>query len=352
MSDSSPELRPYQRVYVDVRGRIERGELAPGAQLPSQPSLAAEYGVALLTVRHAIELLRRAGYLSVEHGRGTYVAKPPVATTVVVVDDDQRVRSILVEHAAFAGFRVLEAGNGEEALAILEREPVGLVFTDLRMPRMGGVELLRRARPRWPTTIFVAVSAYPDDLVELYESDAFPITVIPKPFRAEQVRRALGLLRAGPAASTAQRGLALVEPKSPTAVESAAVDAIYVLVVDDDAYHRALLSELLKLHGYRVREAPDGSSALEAVDDETFTHIFLDFRMPGLDGAEVARLIRERDDQVVITFLSGYAEDTVRARIGGVGPLTVLAKPFDPADVLAVLRLSLAPAERLEPPGG
>ena len=60
---------------------------------------------------------------------------------------------------------------------------------------MDGIELLRRARPRFPSTIFVVVSGYPDDLVALYRTDAFPITVIPKPFRAEQVRRALALLR-------------------------------------------------------------------------------------------------------------------------------------------------------------
>ena len=67
------EPRPYQRVYADLLARIERGDLSVGSRLPSQPALAAEYGVALLTVRHAIELLRRGGYLSVEHGRGTFV---------------------------------------------------------------------------------------------------------------------------------------------------------------------------------------------------------------------------------------------------------------------------------------
>ena len=195
MREPGAEPRPYQRVYAHLRGRIERGELAHGAQLPSQPALAAEYGVALLTVRHAIELLRRAGYVSVEHGRGTFVTDPRGADTVLVVDDDARVRSVLVEHVAYAGFRVLEASNGLEALEVLGKEPVSLVFTDLRMPTMDGIELLRRARPRFPSTIFIVVSAYPDDLVALYRSDAFPITVIPKPFRAEQVRRSLALLR-------------------------------------------------------------------------------------------------------------------------------------------------------------
>jgi DNA-binding FadR family transcriptional regulator len=103
MRDPVAEPRPYQRVYAHLRGRIEQGELAHGAQLPSQPALAAEYGVALLTVRHAIELLRRAGYVSVEHGRGTFVTDPRGADTVLVVDDDARLRSMLVEQVAYAG---------------------------------------------------------------------------------------------------------------------------------------------------------------------------------------------------------------------------------------------------------
>jgi CheY-like chemotaxis protein len=350
VDEPSPELRPYQRVYADLRARIERGELAPGSQLPSQPALAAEYGVALLTVRHAIELLQRGGYLAVEHGRGTFVAEPRAAGTVLIADDDPRVRAILAEHVRFAGYRALEAGDGQEALEMLDREPIGLVFTDLRMPRLDGIELLRRARPRWPNTVFVAVSGYGDDLAELYESDVFPVTVIPKPFRAEQVRRALALLGSPAGERPGAGGLGPARGPSQVKIETATPDAVNVLVVDDDAYQRALLAEVLRLHRFRAREAPDGSSALEAVDEETFTHIFLDFRMPGLSGAEVARLIRQRDDRAVIVFLSAYPEDTVRARVSGIGPVMVLDKPFEPADVLAALRLSLAPGEPLEPP--
>ena len=81
------------------------------------------------------------------------------------------------------GLRRLPGPGGEQrprsARSPGARSPVSLVFTDLRMPTMDGIELLRRARPRFPSTIFIVVSAYPDDLVALYRSDAFPITVIP-----------------------------------------------------------------------------------------------------------------------------------------------------------------------------
>ena len=329
----TPEPRPYQRVYADLRARIERGELAEGAQLPSQPTLANQYGVALLTVRHGIDLLRRAGYVSVEHGRGTFVTDPRGGENVLVVDDDPRVRSILVEHVSYAGFRVVEATNGQEALAVLERERIGLVFTDLRMPVMDGVAFLRRARPRWPNTIFVVVSAYPDDLAGLYRTDSFPVTVIPKPFRAEQVRRALGLLR-GVDGST--------QPATPAGPASRPEPAppANVLLVDEDAYHRALVSEMLMVRGHRVREAGDGVTALESIAEERFTHVFLDLHLPGLGGLELARIIREQDPRVGIVMMGRDPEDAGDVRAAGLGPLATLTRPFDAALVMSALRMS------------
>lgn len=342
MRDPGAEPRPYQRVYAHLRGRIEQGELPHGAQLPSQPALAAEYGVALLTVRHAIELLRRAGYVSVEHGRGTFVTDPRGADTILVVDDDARVRSVLVEHVAYAGFRVLEASNGLEALEVLAREPVSLVFTDLRMPTMDGIELLRRARPRYPSTIFIVVSAYPDDLVALYRSDAFPITVIPKPFRAEQVRRALALLRGtngGHGPQPSPGGEARAEGGSGAPAAQRDFVPASVLIVDDDAFHRAMLGEMMTAQGHQVREAPDGSSALEAVAEERFSHVFLEVHLPGLGGIEMARLIRDRDPKAVTILMSADQQDVLRVRQAGLGPSMTLVKPLSPSHVMAALRL-------------
>lgn len=342
MRDPGAEPRPYQRVYAHLRGRIENGELAHGAQLPSQPALAAEYGVALLTVRHAIELLRRAGYVSVEHGRGTFVTDPRGADTILVVDDDARVRSVLVEHVAYAGFRVLEASNGLEALEVLSREPVSLVFTDLRMPTMDGIELLRRARPRYPSTIFIVVSAYPDDLVALYRSDAFPITVIPKPFRAEQVRRALALLRGSESQGGSTEARAAQArangDKAATSPERSFTPAS-VLIVDDDAFHRAMLGEMMTAQGHQVREASDGSSALEAVAEERFSHVFLEVHLPGLGGIEMARLIRDRDPKAVTILMSADQQDVLRVRQSGLSPSMTLVKPLSPSHVMAALRL-------------
>ena len=62
----------------------------------------------------------------------------------LIVDDEPRLRQVLVHLMRNDGFTCLEAGNGEEALAQLEQQPVTLVMSDLRMPKMDGLELLRR----------------------------------------------------------------------------------------------------------------------------------------------------------------------------------------------------------------
>ncbi len=67
----------YEQVAEHVAARIEAGELAPGAKLPPERELAAEYGVAYNTMRSAMEILRDRGLVVTMHGRGTYVAEPP-----------------------------------------------------------------------------------------------------------------------------------------------------------------------------------------------------------------------------------------------------------------------------------
>ncbi|MGA8113236.1 MAG: GntR family transcriptional regulator, partial [Actinocatenispora sp.] len=71
---------PYERIVADLRARIEGGELAPGARVPSTRQLIAEYGVAMATASKALSALRQAGLVHPVRGVGTVVAGPdPVA---------------------------------------------------------------------------------------------------------------------------------------------------------------------------------------------------------------------------------------------------------------------------------
>src|SRR5687767_11118181 len=80
----------------------------------------------------------------------------------LVVDDEPRLRRILVQLMETEGFRCREAGDGVEALARLSEKPVQLLLSDVRMPRMDGLDLLKEVRARWPDTAAVMVTAVAD----------------------------------------------------------------------------------------------------------------------------------------------------------------------------------------------
>jgi len=83
-----------------------------------------------------------------------------VKGTVLVVDDERNQREILGALIRDAGYGVLLAASGEQALAMLEREPVDLVLTDLRMPGMTGAELVDAILARYPGLPVIMTSAY------------------------------------------------------------------------------------------------------------------------------------------------------------------------------------------------
>ena len=77
----------------------------------------------------------------------------------LVVDDEPRLRRVLVRLLEGEGFTCAEAGSGVEALRELEKGAVPLVISDLRMPEMDGVTLLREITSRWPETAVIVVRA-------------------------------------------------------------------------------------------------------------------------------------------------------------------------------------------------
>ena len=86
-------------------------------------------------------------------------ASPAATTTVLVVEDDFLVRLCAADALRDAGFKVLQAASGPDALRLLEAGPVHVVFTDINMPgAFDGAGLARRVKRRWPETVLVITS--------------------------------------------------------------------------------------------------------------------------------------------------------------------------------------------------
>jgi CheY-like chemotaxis protein len=112
-----------------------------------------------------------------------------------------------------------------------------------------------------------------------------------------------------------------------------------ILVVDDNADVANTLCMLLQLFGHEVCTAYDGPDGLQLAETFGPEAILLDIRLPGMDGYEVARRLRQREEfrQVMLVAITGLATTADRQKALDAGFDHHLAKPFAPDDLLKVL---------------
>ena len=122
--------------------------------------------------------------------------------------------------------------------------------------------------------------------------------------------------------------------------------ALSALVADDDAAVRAVLAELLGLRGWRVVTAKDGSAAFALARAEAFDIFFVDLRMPGLDGVELAVALRGSGctAPIVLVTAEGPVVDDAHRQAAGIQ--RVLSKPFRFEELDACLDLVQPASQR------
>jgi DNA-binding response OmpR family regulator len=122
-----------------------------------------------------------------------------------------------------------------------------------------------------------------------------------------------------------------------------------ILIVDDDPVIVRLLQINFRLEGYEVDTASRGEEALQRVKEHLPDVVVLDVMMPGLDGWEVCRQLKENPkvSHVPVIFLSARAQDEDRQRGYALGVNEYVTKPFDPAHLVEIVRRSLDKPKQL-----
>jgi DNA-binding NtrC family response regulator len=107
--------------------------------------------------------------------------------TILLVDDDASLRRVLAHHLTEAGYRVLAAADGKAGLEMFTEEQVEMVITDIQMPGMSGLDMLRRVRVMNPDTVVLVITAYGsiETAVEAMKLGAHDY--ITKPFNREEL---------------------------------------------------------------------------------------------------------------------------------------------------------------------
>jgi two-component system response regulator HydG len=120
-----------------------------------------------------------------------FTAERPISATVLIVDDEDATRSLCHDVVTDSGLRTRTASTTEQALEILDQMPVDILITDLRVPQIGGLELLKRVRNNYPQTAVLVLTQYGtiESAVEATRLGA--ADYITKPFHIPELRSKL-----------------------------------------------------------------------------------------------------------------------------------------------------------------
>jgi CheY-like chemotaxis protein len=258
-----------------------------------------------------------------------------ITTTVLVVEDEPVVSSLLKHFLARLNLSGRFAANGVEALALIEARPPNLILLDLNMPRMGGIEVLRTVRSRWPEGLpfgVIVLTGLKDGPL-LEEAMALGAAdVLLKPVSLELLELAIRvqlILQPAPLTETVPR-----LPPSPPGT---------ILILEDKEDNRLMMKWILEKEGYTILEAKDGDEAFRLClqSNGAIDLLIADVLVPGINGIDLAQLVQAEWPQVRVLLCSGEFEALGAASQSLRDRAPFLKKPFEAETLLAKVRDTL-----------
>lgn len=270
-----------------------------------------------------------------------------VGKQVLVVDDNQANLDMLTRALNSAGIKVSDLRSGMEVLPTLERalvagNPFDCVMVDVHMPQMNGYEVARSIRGAEKREIaglpLIALSYITERDPDQCRHAGFDESII-KPVRREKLFQLLNswigegeARQSGAAASQARQ-------EGPAAAEGAYA-AGRILVAEDNAVNQKLIRSMLEKAGYTVEIAEDGNSAVETFTarPEAYCLILMDIQMPGMDGFEAVKMLRDKGyEQVPVIALTAHALSGYREECLAAGMDSYIAKPVKRQELFDIL---------------
>ncbi|OGF49630.1 MAG: hypothetical protein A2044_04555 [Candidatus Firestonebacteria bacterium GWA2_43_8] len=114
-----------------------------------------------------------------------------------------------------------------------------------------------------------------------------------------------------------------------------------ILVIDDEAGIRHVLSEILKKQGHTLFEAEDGKKGIEILDRENLDLVFLDIHLPDMDGIQVLEQIKKKKSKMPVVMCSGFGEADFANQAMKLGAFDYVGKPFKIEQVIAITKKAI-----------
>ncbi|MDH4185746.1 MAG: response regulator, partial [Nitrospira sp.] len=255
------------------------------------------------------------------------------AETVLLAEDDLQVRALLTAVLTGAGYRVLEAGDGIEGLAVAQAHsgPIHILLTDGVMPEMNGWDLARELSRLRPGVRVLFLTGYLDTVIPEHAMLENQGKILHKPVTNDvlirTIRESLDGSVTGVVADELERR------------------AWRILVMDDDAQIRTLIRDLLKREPHQVWSCATGAEARNYLRTSQADVVLVDMLLSDIHDLEAIQAIRRERPNLSIIAMSDSGTVSPEFSVAfakQIGAVSILAKPFSKRDLLQVIDVTLA----------
>ena len=230
---------------------------------------------------------------------------------VLLVEDDVDTGKRLATAVRKAGFHVEVAEDGEAGLALYKNAPTEILITDLKMPGLDGLELMRAVKKISPHVQIILMTAFGETDTAVSAIREGALDYLKKPLDLNELAVALG---------RAKEKIAELRKRE-------FVPAL-LLAEDEDGVRERLAGELEK-EGWRVFPAGDGDEALHVFIKEKIDIVILDINMPKKNGLQALHEMRAMNDDFEAIILTGHGDQDSAIQALRDGAINFLKKPID-----------------------
>ncbi|MBF0158705.1 MAG: response regulator [Magnetococcales bacterium] len=270
---------------------------------------------------------------------------------VLVVDDNDSARRVMVDFLTSLDFRVSSVKNGQEAMIAVQEadtahDPFHLVMMDYRMPELDGIDTTRRIKQdlglsQVPSVLMVA--DYGDESIvkqasQAAQVDGFLVKPIHQSSLMESIMELFGQVRKGHTPD--------IKTQESQQTAMAALSGARILLVEDNEINQQVAQELLEQVGITITMANNGQEAIDLMIINDYDGVLMDVHMPVMDGMEATRAIRQdgRWAHLPIIAMTANAMASDRDQCLAVGMQDHISKPVNPSDLFITLSRWVTPA--------
>ncbi|MBN1622163.1 MAG: response regulator [Endomicrobiales bacterium] len=228
---------------------------------------------------------------------------------ILIADDEIDSIKFLQDQLEDYGYNVILVDNGESAIKLAKETFFDLIMIDINMPGINGLETFIEIKKFSPLSSVIMITAGAPENIIKKAIDEGSFAVVHKPFKIEKL-------------------VNLIDN---------AVNRTTILVVDDLFTDREVLKDLLEQRNFKCVSVEDGENAIEVLKHGKPDVVFVDVKMPGLDGFEVLDRIKKVHPDSGVIMMSAYSSYEYLEKSLKMGAFTCLNKPLKIDNVIETI---------------